>query len=133
MTENSLLGKDEFEQSQIEEAINLADKELVCQTKSIMYLLTGRIPCESHYKLNYIVGELKKQLEEYNKQLEGKEYLIGSSITLADIQLASYIRYPLAMAINPPFRNKVLNFMNWYYRITPSGGHFESTLGRLKL
>jgi glutathione S-transferase len=98
-----------------------------------MYLLTGRIPCESHHKLNYIVGELKKHLEEINKNLEGRDYLVGKSITLADIQLATFLRLPLSLAINPPFRNKVLNLMNWYYRITSQDGHFESTFGKLKL
>lgn len=98
-----------------------------------MYLITGRIPCENHHKLNYILGELKKRLEDYNKSLEGRDYLVGSSITLADIQLACCIAYPLSLAINPPFRNKILNLMNWYYRVTSAEGHFESVFGRIKL
>jgi len=98
-----------------------------------MYLLTGRIPCESHHKLNFIIGELKKKLEDYNRILEGRDFLVGKSVTLADIQLACYIAYPLSLAINPPFRNKVLNLMNWYYRVTAADGHFESVFGRIKL
>jgi glutathione S-transferase len=117
--------------------MNTIDQELVCMCKSIMLLLSGRMGenkfGEEQSKLNYIVSELKKHLESFNKHLEGKEYLVGSSITLADIQLAAYIRFPLSMAINPPFRNKILNFMNWYYRITGHEGHFDETFGKLKL
>lgn len=102
-----------------------------------MYLLTGRMgdnaTGENQSKLNYIVTVLKKHLEAYNTQLEGKEYLVGASLTLADIQIATYVRYALSMAINPPFRNKILNFMNWYYRVSAKDGHFDTTFGRLKL
>src|SRR5690606_32246351 len=72
--DKNLLGKDDSEQALVDEYMNLADLEVQPHCKAIMYLLTGRIPCETHHKLNYIIGELKKSLENYNKVLEGKEF-----------------------------------------------------------
>lgn len=131
--DKKLLGSDETEEAQVDEFMNSANLEVQTHCNAIMYMLTGRIPCDNHHKLNHIIGELKKSLENYNKILEGREFLVGDHITLADIQLASYIVYPLAFAVNPPFRNKVLNFMNWFYRVTSLDGHFEAVFGKVKL
>lgn len=128
-----LLGKDEFEIAQVDEYMNLIDLEIRPQAKTIMYLLTGRIPCETHHKLNHIVNELKKSLEYYNQVLENQEFLVGDHITLADIQLATYIFYPLSFAVNVPFRNKVLKLMTWFYKITSHEDIFTSIFGRVKL
>lgn len=131
--DKSLLGNDEFEQAQVDEYMNLVDLQVHPQAKTIMYLLTGRIPCENHHKLNHIVGELKKSLEYYNKVLEGQDYLVGNHLTLVDVQLASHILYPLSFAINPPFRNKILNLMNWFYRVTSHKDLFSQVFGKVKL
>jgi elongation factor 1-gamma len=112
---------------------NQIELDINAQAQTIMYFLTGRIPCETIHKLNHVVNELKKNLEHVNQHLEGKEYLVGNHVTLADIQLAATIVYPLALAMNPQWRNKVLNLMNWFYRITALDGHFEATFGKVKL
>lgn len=132
-SDKNLLGSDEFEQTQIDELMNIADLEIQPACKTIMYILGGRVPCESPSKLKLIVNELKKSLDWYNRELSDKEFLVGKSITLADIQLASYIAYPLSFVINPPFRNKILNLMNWFYRVTSLDGHFEKVFGKIKL
>ena len=130
--DRKLLGSDEYEEALVDEYMNICDIEIQSYWNSIMYLITGRIPCENQHKLNHIVGELKKRLEDYNRILEGKNYLVGNSITLADIQLASCIAYPLSLAINSQSRNKILHLLKWYHKVTSEEGHFESVFGRIK-
>lgn len=129
----TLLGSDQFEEAQVDELMNMINLQVQPLCKSIMYMLTGRIPCENPQKMKHIVGELKANLDWYNKELEGKDFLVGKQITLADIQLAATIAYPLSFAINPQSRNKILNIMNWYHRVTSADGHFESIFGKIKL
>lgn len=128
-----MLGSNEIEQTWVDQMSNQFDMDVQTQSKTIMYFLTGRIPCETIHKLNHVVNELKKALEQVNQHLEGKEYLVGDKVTIADIQLASHIVYPLAFAMNVQWRNKVLNLMNWFYRVTALEGHFEAVFGKVKL
>ena len=130
---SELLGVNDLEQTLVDEYLSLIDIEILPNSRAIMYLITGRVPCETQHKLNVIITELKKRLENYNKILDGKDFLIGDKITLADIQLASYIVYPLSFVMNAQWRNKVLNLMNWFYRVTALDGYFEQVFGRVKL
>eukprot|EP00344_Euplotes_crassus_P008862 CAMPEP_0196997330 /NCGR_PEP_ID=MMETSP1380-20130617/2973_1 /TAXON_ID=5936 /ORGANISM="Euplotes crassus, Strain CT5" /LENGTH=399 /DNA_ID=CAMNT_0042413531 /DNA_START=15 /DNA_END=1214 /DNA_ORIENTATION=+ len=127
-----LLGEDDIQKTKVDEYLNLIDLEILPNSRGITYLLTGRAPCESQHKLNVIVTELKKKLEGYNKVLEGQDFLLGSTVTLADLQLATYIAFPLSFVMNAQWRNKVLNLVNWFYRVTGLEGHYEATFGKVK-
>ena len=128
-----LLGNTEIEQTLVDEYMNLIDLEVLPNSRAILYFLTGRIPCETTHKMTVVVNELKKSLEHYNQVLEGKQFLLGESVSLADLQLATYIMYPLCFAVNAQWRNKVLNLMNWFYRVTDLDGHFQQIFGKIKM
>ena len=78
------------------------------------------------------LDELKELLTILNTQLEGKDYLVGNKISLADIHIASYVYYPVSLALNTAFRNKILNFMKWFNRLSETQ-EFINVYGNLKL
>ena len=131
-----MLGSSDIEQTQIEDFMNTLEVQVQPHSKAIMYIMCGRVPCENHHKLNLIINELKKSLEEITKTYltgTGRDFLFGANPTLADLQLASYLVYPLSFAMNAQWRNKVLDLMSWYYRITELEGHFPQVFGKVKL
>lgn len=117
---------------EVEDWMNWCQKEVVPTCQAILYVLTGqmRLPNDKLYK--QAVSELKATLEGINKALGESKYLIGDQITLADLHLATYLYYPICLAFNPQYRNKILNIMNWFTPIYQSP-EFTAVFGNTKL
>ena len=98
-----------------------------------MYLLSGqwRINSDTDKIFSSAVKELKELLVELSTHLEGKEFIAGDHLTLADILIASYIVYPINLTFNIQQRNTFLNTTNWFNKISEMQ-EFQTTFGIVK-
>ena len=76
-------------------------------------------------------NELKESIQAIDKHLEGKKFLVGDSITLADIALVSALHYPMHFSFNNQFRNKVLHLLAWFNSLHESDA-LKAVLGTAK-
>ena len=65
--------------------------------------------------------ELKKKIEVLEKHLNGKEFIVGSDLTLADIFLFNKIRFVMMFLYREQMRNNVFkNVTRWFSKIMES-------------
>ena len=65
--------------------------------------------------------ELKKKIEVLEKHLNGKEFIVGSDLTLADIFLFNKIRFVMMFLYREQMRNNVFkNITRWFSKIMES-------------
>lgn len=57
---------------------------------------------------------LNRALEYLDKEFEGKSFLVGSSLTLADIVVGEDLGIVYAMILDEPYRNKYPNLTRFY-------------------
>jgi elongation factor 1-gamma len=79
---------------------------------------------------DYAVKQLKDTLKVANKHLEGKTYLVGSNITLADFELFAIVRFLYTLIIvEEVAKNLLPNVTAWFHNLA-SNEHLLKTYGR---
>ena len=112
-----LLGKDIFENAKISQWIEFASCEINRCQRAIIYPIYGwaEFCKENSDKEN---SNLKDYLKLLEKELEGKNYLVGNRLTLADIVLFRYLRFFMMLQFPEGMRKKVLpNTTKWFEKI----------------
>ena len=66
-----------------------------------------------------------------NAHLQGKEYLVGNRVTLADIVILAACWFILLYAADAEFVKPFPNFVNWVNRLV-ANEHFKKVLGEFK-
>lgn len=132
ISNNKLHGADEFAEAEVEQWMWWATKLLLPSSRSIVHLISGQTHTAQVGVLKLMNQELMGYMKTLDTHLEGKTYLVGDTITVADIQIASYLLYPIALAFNSAQRNKSLNLLNWFYKVKDSQ-QFIQSFGNVKL
>jgi hypothetical protein len=57
---------------------------------------------------------------------------VGGALSLADIHIASYLHYPVNIALNSHYRNKCLDLMRWFNKMVETAP-FHEVYGSTKL
>ena len=112
-----LLGKTIFETAKINQWIEFASCEINRSQKAIIYPIFGWEEYSKEFadKENAKIKEYLKILE---KELEGKTYLVGSRLTLADIVLFRFLRLFMMFVFPEGMRQKLLpNTTKWFTNI----------------
>ena len=112
-----LLGKSSFEMAKINQWIEFGSCELNRSQKAIIYPMFGwKEFCKDSFdKENTKIKDYLKILE---KELEGKNYLVGNRLTLADIVLFRYLRLFMMFQFPEGMRKKLLpNTTKWFENI----------------
>jgi len=102
-----LLGKDAFENAKINQWIEFASCEINRSHKAIINPIFGwnGFCKDSFDKEN---NKIKDYLKILEKELNGKNYLVGNRITLADIVLFRYLRFFMMLHFPDGMRKKLL-------------------------
>ena len=112
-----LLGQNSFETAKINQWIEYASCELNRCQKAIIYPMFGwnEFCKESFDKEN---AKIKDYLKIVEKELEGKNYLVGNRLTLADIVLFRYLRLFMMFQFPEGMRKKLFpNTTKWFENI----------------
>ena len=115
-----LLGNNPFEHSQVHQWIDYATLEITNAANPLIDPIFGY---KFHPKevVNNSQKDLKKRLEVLEKHLEGKEYLVGNNMTLADIIMFNKIRFVMQFLYPKQMRDNVFkNVTKWFSKIMES-------------
>jgi elongation factor 1-gamma len=125
-----LLGKNKKEAAAIYQWIAFSDTELYPWVSKWLYPLLG------YWKPDVEVTEnakesAKKSLEILNKVLLTRTYLVGETITLADINVASFLFDLYQLTFEPSFIAPYGNVTRWFTTIV-NQPHFKAAYGEFK-
>ena len=127
-----LLGKNAFENAKINQWIEFASCEISRSQRSIIYPMFGwqEFCKETFDKEN---AKIKDYLKILEKELQGKNYLVGNRLTLADIILFRYLRLFMMFQFPEGMRKKLLpNTTKWFENIMKSDAAVKA-YGRIVL
>jgi elongation factor 1-gamma len=115
-----LLGSNSFEKAQVRQWVEFATTEITECSKSVLYPILG---FDDYEKAKFDEGskEIKEHLKILNKHLEGKTYVVGSNITLADITLFATLRQWFQLQFVEGIRKTVFpHITSWIVNIANS-------------
>ena len=115
-----LLGNNPMERAQVHQWINYATFEISMASNPLIEPIFGW-KYYSKEEVNNASKELKKGFEVLEKHLNGKEFLVGSDLTLAYIVLFNKIRFVMIFLYPEQMRNNVFkNVARWFSKIMES-------------
>jgi elongation factor 1-gamma len=128
---NKLYGSNAIEASQI-------DQWMIYTSGTVMQPL--------HKLIGFTLGGTPNNLEEYNKSmkevkdlmkllngnLKGKKFLVGDSVSIADIYLAVMLRYPFQLFFEVGYRKSISDLTAWFEGVSSIDG-FVRRLGKTML
>ena len=115
-----LLGNNPMERAQVHQWINYATFEISMASNPLIEPIFGW-KYYSKEEGNNTSKELKKKIEVLEKHLNGKEFIVGSDLTLADIFLFNKIRFVMIFLYPEQMRNNVFkNVARWFSKIMES-------------
>lgn len=74
---------------------------------------------------------MKEHIKVVNNSLKKSEWLVGSSITVADLQLALVVLELQQCVLDTNFRNSI-NFLNAHFKRVTEGELFRARMGHVK-
>lgn len=91
----------------------------------------GRMPLnEAMY--NQANKEFKSSLRIVNDHLKGKDFLVGDTLTIADIYAAVSLTFPMQFTVDPGYQKAIKNVVDWFTK-TVARPQFKASLGNVKL
>lgn len=126
-----MLGKNFYEEAQIEQWINFSLSQLEHLLIAWVYPIFGYLPYDEVISEN-LRNELLKALSVLNNYLLRHTYLAGESITIADIIMAMTLLTAYTLAFDPPFRKHFPNVTRWFLTIVRQPQVIE-VIGEVKL
>ena len=127
-----LLGATAFEKAQVRQWIEFAGQEINRNNRALIYPLFGFAEFNKE-AADAATADLKVQLAVLNKHLEGKSFVVGSNLTLADIHLFATLRMYFSLVLVEDQRKKMYpNITAWFVNIA-SGEHALKVFGRTVL
>ncbi len=129
---NGLAGNSPFESAQIDQFIDISNTGIQPHALKIASAIFGWYPVESE-TYNNAVKDLKAVIISLNAHLQGKTFLVGERITVADVVTTVSLLLPFQTALDGGFRKSVApNVAAWLERVlqTPE---VVRRLGHVKL
>ncbi|KAM4601058.1 valine--tRNA ligase [Polymixia lowei] len=106
-------GQDNKQQSQIWQWLSFADNELTPVSCAVVFPLMGVMGLDK--KLHQSSrAELLRVLKVLDKAIEPRTFLVGESITLADMAVATAVLLPFKYALEPSDRKVLTNVTRWF-------------------
>jgi elongation factor 1-gamma len=103
-----LLGSNEHEASQVDQWIDFVNTALAPHNMIVYRATFGWVPVEAEV-YNEALKTIKENLRVLNTHLQGKEYLVGGNVTVADIVVGIHLTIPFQIALDPGFRKAMPN------------------------
>jgi elongation factor 1-gamma len=112
----SLVGASAYEQGQVDQWIDYAKSSISSRIHTIYMGVFGHTaPQEAEY--NDAVKAIKEAVKVLNTQLTGKDYLVGNTLTIADVVVAVSLVLPFQTILDGGFRKAMGNTTAWMERI----------------
>lgn len=108
-----LLGSSAIEQAQVVQWMAVADNEVQPVVAAWYYPLMGYAPMNEQV-IKKAKEDIKKVLTVLDKALAPKTFLVGESVTLADIVLACTLSTLFVKLMEPKDREPFVNVMRWF-------------------
>jgi len=124
---STLRGSNALEEAQVLQYINLADQELV---PVVLSLLDGAPSAKSG--VARARQELQRYLQALNQVLLTRTYLVGETVTMADVSLVCVLLPAVKSILDSSTRSKSANVMRWFHTIV-NQPHVKAIVGDLKL
>lgn len=113
---SDLRGADEFTRAAITQYMNMAETQLFPAACQVLYPCWGLMPNNKNV-VNKGHANIASFMTVLNQHLLDRTYLVGESVTLADLTLAVYMRDLYAMMFDEAKRNEYVNVTRWFTTI----------------
>ncbi|XP_061632119.1 valine--tRNA ligase isoform X1 [Phyllopteryx taeniolatus] len=123
-------GADVKQQSEVWQWLSFADNELIPLSCAVVFPLMGAMLDKKLQQTSRV--ELLRVLKVLDKMLEPRTYLVGESLTLADMAVASALLLPFRYALEPSDRTALTNVTRWFTTCI-NQPHFIKVLGKVTL
>lgn len=127
---SGLYGQTPFQQAKVDEWLAW-NQFTFMQASPIMYGVFGHKEMAAA-TFNEHIKTLKTNMMTLNKYLDGKYYLVGGNLTIADIMVASYLVIPMQTVFDGGYRKAIPHVTEWFERIV-SLPSFVKSCGYIKL
>lgn len=111
-----LLGKTHYEDTLIDQWIYFSSCQIEPLLFAWMYPVLGYLPYDPH-ETEHLKKDILKHLNVLNDHLEKNEYLVGDSLTLADIICAMTLVYGYTVLFDKEMRKSFKNVTKWFKMI----------------
>lgn len=126
-----LLGKNAYEQSLVTQFLMSEGTELAPTAAKVIYPLLGYMSYEAA-QWSQAVKELLAKLKIYDAILQPRTYLVGESITVADIALTCSLERVFTKILDPAARKDLVNLTRWFVTMA-NQANVKAVLGEVKL
>ncbi|KAL5272601.1 hypothetical protein ACHWQZ_G000715 [Mnemiopsis leidyi] len=113
---SDLRGSDEVSRATITQFMNMAETQLFPAACQVLYPCWGLMPNNKNV-VNKGHENIKSFMTVLDNHLLDKTYLVGESVTLADLTLAVYMRDLYSMILDEGRRNSFVNVTRWFTTI----------------
>jgi len=113
----TLLGSSPEEEAQIDQWTVFADSELYAYGEIVKVILAGKIPYTKPAD-TYLRDHIKKALTVIESHLGDRTYLVTERITLADISVASVLKYLFEYLVDASDRKALPHTLRFYETIS---------------
>jgi len=110
----SLLGKTPFQQSQVEQFAAIAASSLLPASAVIEGVCFGT---QKSDKFDHYLQQLKTQVVAIDNALKGKKFLVGDSLTIADVLVFCSLISAYQLVLDAEFRNSTPNTTQWFTHV----------------
>lgn len=110
----ALLGKSPFQQSQVEQFAAIAASSLAPASAVVEGVVFGTAKSE---KFEVCLQSLKKDIAAIDKALQGKSFLVGDSLTVADVLVFCALISAYQLVLDAEFRKTTPNASQWFERV----------------
>ena len=126
-----LLGSNDWEHAQVDQWLAFTHTSLLQQFIKVAASVFGFAPTEQE-AYNEALKNAKNHLKVANDHLDGKTYLVGERLTVADVVLASFVQLVFQLAIETNQRKQYAHLVAWFERVS-SNEHYIKRNGKIVL
>ncbi|KAI1885756.1 hypothetical protein AGOR_G00207080 [Albula goreensis] len=119
------------EDSQVWQWLSFAENELIPLACAVVFPLLGVMGVDKQLQHSSRV-ELKRVLGILDQTLQPRTYLVGESISLADIAVTIAVLLPFKYALEPSDRKSLINVTRWFMTCI-NQPKFQKVLGKITL
>ncbi|KAJ8392935.1 hypothetical protein AAFF_G00071390 [Aldrovandia affinis] len=123
--------RDVKEESQLWQWLSFAENELIPVACAVVFPLLGVMGVDKQLQQSSRV-ELKRVLGILDQTLQPRTYLVGESISLADIAVSMAVLLPFKYALEPSDRKCLINVTRWFLTCI-NQPQFQKVLGKITL
>jgi elongation factor 1-gamma len=113
---NKLFGSSVFDTASVEQWVDYAASDLDIPAAVWVFPILGLIPNNAN-ATQKAKGDVRKALENLNKHLQNRTFLVGNRITLADIVVALSLQRLYELVLDAPFRKQFINTNRWFLTV----------------